>query len=97
MGLKKISAVVALAVATSAFVGSASSASATAADPAGKYTTVTPSRILDTRSGNGGVPAAKLQAGGTITLQVAGRGGVPATGVQAVVVNLTAINSAGAG
>lgn len=53
-----------------------------------RYQALTPSRILDTRSGNG-APAAKLGAGGSIDLQVTGRGGVPASGVSAVVLNVT--------
>ncbi|HEX6919912.1 MAG TPA: PKD domain-containing protein, partial [Actinomycetes bacterium] len=49
---------------------------------------VTPSRILDTRTGNG-APAAMLGAGQALTLQVQGRGGLPASGVQAAVMNMT--------
>jgi outer membrane protein assembly factor BamB len=52
------------------------------------YTTLTPARILDTRTGNG-APAAKLGADATLALQVAGRGGVPAAGATAVVLNVT--------
>lgn len=56
---------------------------------------VTPSRILDTRSGNG-APQAKLGANATLKLQVAGRGGVPASGVSAVVLNVTVTNPSSA-
>ncbi len=56
--------------------------------PAG-YHPLPPSRILDTRNGTGGVPAAQLGPGATLTVQVAGRGGVPASGVSAVVLNVT--------
>jgi hypothetical protein len=44
--------------------------------------------LLDTRLGVG-APAAQVGAGGSLTLQVAGRGGVPAVGVSAVVLNVT--------
>src|SRR3989475_6659365 len=50
---------------------------------------LSPVRILDTRTGLGGVPRARLGAGGTLNVQVAGHGGVPATGVSAVVLNTT--------
>jgi len=52
------------------------------------FTAVTPARILDTTSGVG-APEAKLAAGGTVTLSVAGSGGVPATGATAVELNVT--------
>jgi hypothetical protein len=54
----------------------------------GALVTVSPARVLDTRTGNG-APAAPVRQGAELVLQVAGRGGVPATGVSAVVVNLT--------
>ncbi|MFD7141056.1 peptidoglycan recognition protein, partial [Streptomyces sp. NPDC059919] len=57
-----------------------------------KFTPVTPKRLMDTRSGLGGVPQAKVGAGGTVTLPVAGTNGVPAAGVTAVVLNVTATN-----
>ncbi|HEV2068361.1 MAG TPA: S8 family serine peptidase, partial [Acidimicrobiales bacterium] len=53
-------------------------------DEGGGYHALEPSRILDTRSGNG-APAAKVGPGARVDLQVTGRGGVPATGVTAVV------------
>jgi hypothetical protein len=53
-----------------------------------RYNPLTPSRILDTRTGNG-APAVAVGAGGTLDLQVTGRGGVPASGVSAVVLNVT--------
>ncbi|GAA2784406.1 hypothetical protein [Streptomyces showdoensis] len=55
------------------------------------YEPVTPTRLMDTRSGTG-VPKAKLGADQTVSLTVAGKGGVPATGVTAVVLNVTATN-----
>jgi N-acetylmuramoyl-L-alanine amidase len=51
---------------------------------------VTPSRVLDTRTGLG-VPAGVVTAGSSRTLQVAGRGGLPPSGVGTVVLNLTAV------
>lgn len=63
---------------------------------AGPYHPLTPSRILDTRTGNGGYngPVGAYQ---TVNLQVAGRGGVPSSGVSAVVLNVTVTNPAQAG
>lgn len=68
-------------------------------DIAGYYTStaasrlnpLVPSRILDTREGNG-APATRATGGQTIDVVVAGRGGVPDSGVQAVVLNVTAVN-----
>ncbi|MFI8963831.1 hypothetical protein ACIGO8_17155 [Streptomyces sp. NPDC053493] len=69
------------------------------ADVAGYFTTdgtgsaykaVTPTRLMDTRTGLG-VAKAKVGAGQTITLQVAGQGGIPDSGVTAVVLNVTAV------
>ena len=54
----------------------------------GAFTSLAPSRVLDTRIGNG-APAAPVASGATLRLQVTGRGGVPATGVSAVVLNVT--------
>jgi hypothetical protein len=54
------------------------------------YVALTPSRLLDTRSGNGIV--GKLFAGVPAAFQVAGRGGVPAN-ASAVTGNVTAVNS----
>ncbi|MFB9438462.1 FlgD immunoglobulin-like domain containing protein [Streptomyces showdoensis] len=58
----------------------------------GRYEPVTPTRVMDTRSGVG-VAKAKIGAGKTVTLTVAGRGGVPAKGVSAVVLNVTATHA----
>ena len=56
----------------------------------GPLRAVTPSRVLDTRTGLG-APAGAIPAGSSRSLQVAGRGGVPASGVGTVVLNLTAV------
>ncbi|GAA2788459.1 hypothetical protein [Streptomyces showdoensis] len=55
----------------------------------GWFKPVTPTRLMDTRSGLG-VPKGKVGPGGVITLQVAGKAGIPTTGVRAVVLNVTA-------
>ena len=54
----------------------------------GAFQSLTPARLLDTRSGIG-APVAKVGPQGTVHLPVAGRGGVPASGVSAVVLNVT--------
>ena len=56
--------------------------------PGGGYRSLTPARLLDTRTGLG-APAAKVGPAGSLALQVTGRGGVPAAGVSAVVLNVT--------
>ncbi|WP_411284434.1 hypothetical protein, partial [Lapillicoccus sp.] len=63
---------------------------------AGNYLALPPSRVLDTRTGNG-APAAAVAPAGTVHLQVLGRGGVPATGVSAVVLNVTVTEPAASG
>jgi Cysteine-rich secretory protein family len=56
-----------------------------------------PNRILDTRTGLGGVPAARLGPGGLLSVTIAGRGGVPASGLSAVVLNITVTNTTSTG
>jgi Cysteine-rich secretory protein family len=56
-----------------------------------------PNRILDTRTGVGGVPAARLGPGGLLSVTIAGRGGVPASGLSAVVLNITVTNTTSTG
>ena len=56
--------------------------------PTGEFTSLTPARILDTRTSLGG-HLGKVGAGQSFDVQVTGQGGVPATGVAAVVVNVT--------
>jgi uncharacterized protein (DUF1501 family) len=55
-----------------------------------------PDRLLDTRLGIG-APLARVTAGSVVDLQVTGRGGVPDAGVDAVVLNLTAVQPSVAG
>jgi hypothetical protein len=57
-------------------------------DPGGRYTSLTPARILDTRTGTGGI-SGRLGSGATVDVQVTGLGGIPATGVSAVAMNVT--------
>ena len=61
-----------------------------------ELTALTPTRLLDTRNGTGSA-AAIVPAGGKVDLAVTGRGGVPTSGVNAVVLNVTAVKSATAG
>ena len=56
------------------------------------FTSLVPSRLVDTRSSL--VP---VVAGGQLDLSVLGRGGVPASGVGAVVLNVTATDAVSAG
>jgi hypothetical protein len=53
----------------------------------GQFHPLTPARILDTRTGVGGV-LGKVGPGGTITVDVTGPGGVPTVGVASVVLNV---------
>ena len=57
--------------------------------PDGLDTPVVPKRVLDTRDGTGGVPAAAVGPGGTVSVRVNGQAGLPLTGVSAVVLNVT--------
>ena len=50
---------------------------------------VTPDRLLDTRAPIGVLTIGKVQAGQTLTLEIAGRSGVPLTGLDAVTMNVT--------
>jgi hypothetical protein len=68
----------------------APSASNAAPLGAAAFVPLIPTRILDTRSGLGGVP---LADDSSIDVQVAGFGGVPAVGVTAVALNLTATDA----
>jgi hypothetical protein len=62
----------------------------------GPFHAVTPARILDTRTGTGGVPIAPLGPGGILNVQITGQGGVPSTGVSAVVLNVTVTDTTAA-
>jgi hypothetical protein len=54
-----------------------------------RFVTISPSRVLDTREGNGALRARLGR--GSIGVPLAGRGGVPARGVSAVLLNVTAV------
>ncbi|MGW4162181.1 hypothetical protein [Streptomyces sp. NPDC004788] len=58
----------------------------------GTFSPVTPTRLLDTRSGLG-APKAKIGPNGTVLLKVAGTAGVPTEGLTSVVLNVTATNA----
>lgn len=60
------------------------------------YEAVTPTRVLDTRTGLG-APAGCVGPGSTVDVQVAGIAGVPASDVDAVAVTLTAVGPTSAG
>ncbi|MGR4880709.1 hypothetical protein ACIPUC_15070 [Streptomyces sp. LARHCF249] len=59
------------------------------------FTPYTPTRLLDTRNGTG-APKGKVPAYGTTRVKIAGNGSIPA-GVTAVVLNVTATNTASGG
>lgn len=63
----------------------------------GRYNALTPTRILDTRSGLGQDAAHKPAARESVALAVLGAGGVPADGVSAVVMNVTATEATAPG
>ncbi|MCB0914277.1 MAG: hypothetical protein KDC23_01045, partial [Actinobacteria bacterium] len=60
------------------------------------YQPMTPARLLDTRPGNATIdgqgPTGAAGPATTLTIPITGRAGLPTTGVDAVVVNLTATN-----
>lgn len=59
----------------------------------GRFSPLTPQRLMDTRVGFGGT---RLDAGQTVELQVAGTAGVPA-GATAATMNLTSVDAGAAG
>jgi surface antigen len=70
------------------------SGTVTVARPA--LASLSPSRVLDTRTGVGALKSL-VSGGKSVDLVVAGRGGVPSSGVAAVVLNVTATSTIGAG
>jgi len=62
----------------------------------GKFTALTPTRLLDTRDGTGGT-SGPLGLNGQLNLTVTGVGGVPATGVSGVALNVTVDQPTGVG
>ena len=93
--LRAAVAVGVLAAVLATGTGPAGPVSAQVVDPFGDFTGVTPARILDTRSGVGQPGPGPVGPGSSINVPVAGQGGVPATGVQAVVLNVTAVSPTG--
>lgn len=64
----------------------------------GRFVSVTPSRLFDTRNDDSALGfSGPLPAGASLDVPVLGRAGVPDAGVSAVVLNLTATESASAG
>jgi hypothetical protein len=86
--------------ANSSFLASADGSPApptTTVTPAtGRYTPLTPARVLDTRNGTGGY-SGPVGAGQAINVQLSGAGGVPSSGVTAVALNVTAADASAAG
>lgn len=71
-------------------VNAAKALTASASPPTdSRYQPLTPSRILDTRTGIGGVNR-KLGPSSVTRIQVAGQGGVPSADVKSVIINVTA-------
>lgn len=64
----------------------------------GKFTSLTPARILDTRDGTGqGGRAGAVGGGAWIDVPVTGVGGVPSTGVSGVALNVTVTDPTSSG
>jgi hypothetical protein len=61
----------------------------------GRFRSLRPARVLDTRVGNGW--PSKVASGQTINVQIRGRGGVPSTHVAAVALNITHTQPSGGG
>ena len=72
---------------------------AVAQSPAGRFTPVHPTRILDTRAKLGVTTTTPVKANTAVALKVTGSAGgaVPASGVTAIVLNTTAVASTTAG
>ncbi|MFF4099119.1 PKD domain-containing protein [Streptomyces sp. NPDC001903] len=64
---------------------------------AGGYTSVKPSRLVDTRQGLGTAAAGQVAGQATFGVQIAGQGGLPAKGVTAVALNVTVTGPKDAG
>ncbi|MEO6126203.1 MAG: hypothetical protein ABIR32_21090 [Ilumatobacteraceae bacterium] len=65
---------------------------------AGRFTAVSPARLLDTRDGTGRAGAVgPIGSGQTVDLAVTGVGGVPSTGVSSVALNVTVDQPTGSG
>lgn len=60
--------------------------------PGSRFVPLSPTRVLDTRSGIGGTHD-PVRAGAALDVHLAGRGGLPASGATAVALNVTAVDS----
>ena len=69
---------------------------AVARTPGGNYHLATPTRVVDTRSGQG-APRGTVDQGEVVKVKVTGVAGIPTTGVQAVVVNIGAVSAKSSG
>lgn len=83
-------AAIGAAVAVSLGAGGVGLAHAAGSD-ASVFHAVTPVRVFDTRDGTGGVPAAPVASGSSITVAVGGTNGIPVD-ATAVVLNVTVVN-----
>lgn len=63
-----------------------------AASTSGRFSSIAPSRVLDTRTGTGAA-AGRRGPGSSVTLPVTGRAGVPASEVSSVVLSVTSVDS----
>jgi hypothetical protein len=63
----------------------------------GRFQSLSPARLFDTRSGLGGVPARPVGPGEALRVDVTGVAGVPATGVTGVIMNVTVTQPSAAG
>ena len=80
--------------ATNGFGASSPSVAVTGTpDGSGAFVALTPSRVLDTRSGDRVGSLAVAGGGVPYVLQVTGQGGVPSGGVSAVALNVTAVST----
>ncbi len=61
--------------------------------PPSTFVPVEPFRVLDTRTGEGGVIARALNPGEAIRVPIAGRGSIPPAGVTAVAANVTSVSA----
>lgn len=66
------------------------------AGSSGAYVALTPARLVDTRTGTGGIPGPR-PGGSVADVQVTGQAGVPASGVSAVILNATVVGPSGPG
>jgi len=83
--------------ATVQVLGAAVHARADATGIGGDYVAVPQAKVLDTRTGTGGVAVAPMAWSSMVTVPVAGHAGIPSTGVGAVLVDVTAINPSAGG